>query len=76
MELYINGEKAYEGMKVKTFRGEPATLLSWDAPGTRSGGSGGRVFIEEESGSRSEYFPSVIGGEFRKEASPDENAEG
>jgi len=65
MELYINGEKAYEGMKVKTFRGESATLLSWYAPGTRSGGNGGRVFIEEEDGSRGEYFPSVVSGKFR-----------
>gem|GEM_PF-5243096 len=65
MKLYINGETAYEGMKVKTFRGEPATFLSWYTPGTRSGGSGGRVYIEEDDGHRGEYFPSVVGGEFR-----------
>lgn len=28
-KLYINGKKAYEGMKVRTFREELAVLLWW-----------------------------------------------
>lgn len=68
MELYIKDEKAYTGMSVKTFRGESAILLNWYEPNTRSGGNGGRVYIEEvESGCKGEYFPSVIDGEFKED---------
>ena len=68
MELYIKGKIARKGMRVETFRGEPAILREWYEPGTHSGGSGGRVYIELEGGSEGLYFQSIIGGEFREEA--------
>ncbi|WRS27816.1 hypothetical protein U6B65_01425 [Oscillospiraceae bacterium MB08-C2-2] len=67
MQLYINGQTATVGMKAQTFRGEPVTLISWSEPGSRSGGNGGRVYVEEKGGIRCEYFPSVIGGKFMTE---------
>lgn len=64
MKLFVDGKQAEKGMRVKTFRGEEAILLDWHEPGTVSGGSGGRVCIEEETGCKGLYFPGVIKAKF------------
>ena len=64
MVLYINGVKAEKGMDVKTFRGEPYKLTGWKEP--QHSGSTGRVYITDGKFS-TEYFPSVVGGEWKDE---------
>lgn len=63
MKLFVNGKEAVAGMRVQTFRGEEAILLDWYEPGTRSGGNGGRVYLEIND-TKMEYFPSIINGKF------------
>ena len=62
MKLMIKGKEATVGMEVTSFRGEKAKLISWTEPHKTS--SSGRVYVELENGSISEFFPSVIGGTF------------
>lgn len=63
MKLYIHGVEAQRGMSVKTFRGESCTLAGWTEPSHL--GSSGRVEVHFLGGGVGEYFPSVIGAEFR-----------
>lgn len=64
-KLYINDKPAVVGQKVVSFRGEKAKLISWTPPHKPS--STGRVYIKFEDGNQQEYFPSVIGGEFKED---------
>jgi hypothetical protein len=65
MKLYINGVEAVKGQEVLTFRGEKAILEGWKEPYKPS--STGRVYIKEQDKEYTgEYFPSVIGGEFKE----------
>jgi hypothetical protein len=65
-KLYINGNPAVKGQKVTTFRGEKLILTGWREPHKPS--STGRVFVKGEKNEfEGEYFPSVVGGEFREE---------
>lgn len=64
-ELFINGQPAVAGMKVITFDGEEGKLDFWGPPHKPS--STGRVYVTLDGcSSQSEFFPSVIGGEFRE----------
>jgi hypothetical protein len=63
MRLYINGEPAVIGKVYESFRGEKMKLLGAVEP--HKPGSTGRVIVGEH-GSKSEYYPSVIGGEWRE----------
>jgi hypothetical protein len=62
-KLYINDKPAVKGQEVTTFRGEKLTLTGWREPHKPS--STGRVFVTGNY--VGEFFPSVIGGEFREE---------
>lgn len=69
MKLFVNGKPAAKGQEVKTFNGRRCLLTGWREPHKES--SSGRVFIKGiGEGARSysaEFFPSVIGGEFKKD---------
>lgn len=67
MKLYINGVPARVGQSVFTFRNEQAVLLAWFNPGTRTGGSGGRVCIRDADGNEGYYFPGVINAKFMED---------
>lgn len=61
-ELFINGQPAVQGMRVTTSRNETGTLDFWHSPHKPS--SSGKVYVTI-NGTQWEYYPSVIGGEFR-----------
>ena len=65
MELYIRGKLAIKGQTVTTFRGEDLILVGWREPHKPS--SSGHVYVKEniEDKSYCEYYPSVVGGEFK-----------
>lgn len=64
-ELFVHDQPAVAGMKVITSRGEEGKLDFWRSPHKPS--STGRVYITLDGcSSQSEFFPSVIGGEFRE----------
>jgi hypothetical protein len=48
--------------KVKTFRGDIVTLVDWKEPYDIDNDpySGARVYVKFDSGSRDEFYPSVI----------------
>jgi hypothetical protein len=63
MKLMINGQPARVGMGVEDFRGNKYILTGWREPHKPS--STGRVYVKESPDDfASEYFPSVVGGEF------------
>ena len=63
MTLFINNEPAIIGKTYPDFRGEPLTLTGMAPPHKPS--STGRVYVTAQFGTKGEYFPSVIGGEWR-----------
>ena len=65
MKLYIKGEEAVIGMEVETGKGEKGELVHIDKPHKPS--STGRVYVKlyGQSSWAREFFPSVIGGEWR-----------
>jgi len=68
MELYIKGKIAVKGQEVTTFRGEKAILTGWREP--QHAASSGRVYItiyEEDGTYNGEFFPGVIGAEFKED---------
>lgn len=56
------GIEVQEGDKVETSRAELVTVTSIEKP--RHGGSTGRVYVENENGGRSGYYPSVVGAKW------------
>lgn len=52
------------GDVVYTSRGERLTVLGGSAPHKPS--STGRVYVEHDTGYRGEFFPSVIGADWRE----------
>lgn len=71
MVLFINGEEARLNMEVTTFRGETYILTGWRAPGEICGGQNGKVYCKSKEDFEkntvwcNEWYPSVIGGEFK-----------
>lgn len=58
------GEQLKVGDRVKTFRGESATLLGMQEP--QHAASTGRVFVKIDGTQyESSFFPGVIGAEWR-----------
>lgn len=66
MRLYVRGVPAETGMEVTMNNSEKGKLVDWRRPHKPS--STGRVYVSvENSTSVREYFPSVIGAEWRKD---------
>ena len=53
-----SGRQVYPGEDFLTFRGELVTLKGGQPP--HKVGSSGRVYVEDETGFESSFFPSVI----------------
>lgn len=64
MDLLIGNNPAKKDMDVKDFRGDACKLLDWAEPGSRSGGNGGRVYLDYGNNVHTECFPSVINARF------------
>jgi len=52
------GLEVQRGEVVTDFRGDRATVTSWEAP--RHSGSTGRVYVEAEAGYNQGFYPSVF----------------
>ena len=64
MKLYAeDGTELKIGMKVNTFRDEPAEVRAMYKPHHPS--STGRVVLQFPDGSQGEYFPSVINAQWK-----------
>jgi hypothetical protein len=56
------GEAVHSGAKLKTFRGEPVTLDTFEPP--RSENSTGRVYCRDENDHINAWYPGVVGLHF------------
>jgi hypothetical protein len=66
MQLYINGVLAVKGQEITTFKGFKGILTGWREPHKPS--STGRVYVLLEGDSTDrEFFPGVVGGEFKND---------
>lgn len=60
------GKVATKNMKVKTFRGKPGTLVSWEEP--KHENSSGRIYVKHAGDSFDcQYFPGVCNLKFVEE---------
>lgn len=59
-----DGTPVYRGDKVTSFRGETQTVYGGREPD--GFGSSGRVFVQDENGASTEYYPSVFNLEWKE----------
>ena len=64
MKLFIGEEEVKIGVQAKTFKGEDCTVVGMREP--HKPGSTGRVIVKL-NGNEREFFPGVIGAEWKGE---------